>query len=57
MAYNEWFTDVSTSYSQTKLLLQGSRMACIIRLRCLKEHDNVLALSRLPHARTTVEVM
>jgi hypothetical protein len=44
-------------YIKTKLTLQGSWAASIIRLRCLKEHDDVLPLRRLPHVCVATEIM
>jgi hypothetical protein len=44
-------------YIKTKLTLQGSWVASIIRLRCLKEHDDVLPLRRLPHVCTATEIV
>jgi hypothetical protein len=50
MIHNVWFTDVPTPYFRKKLTLQDSQSACIVRLKCLKEPDDMLALRRLPRA-------
>jgi hypothetical protein len=42
--YNASFTGVSILRFETKPTLHGSMAACTIRLRCLKEHDDMLAL-------------
>jgi hypothetical protein len=48
---------MSTPYFWTKLILQGLREDCIVRLNCPKGHDDVLALRRLPCGCATVEVV
>jgi hypothetical protein len=55
--YNVWFIGVPTLYFRTKVTLQGSWEACTLRLKCLKEHNDVLALPRLPRSSTAIDVM
>jgi hypothetical protein len=57
MIYNVRFTSVPTLYFETRLILQGSRVACTVRLRCQKEHGDVLALRLLPLACVAAEDM
>jgi hypothetical protein len=55
--YILWVTGMSTPYFRTKLILQGSQAACIVRLNCSKGHDDVLALRWLPRGGAAVKVM
>jgi hypothetical protein len=52
--YNVWFMSEPTLYFNSKLTLQGSRTACIVSLRCLNEHDDMLAQLLLPRACAAV---
>jgi hypothetical protein len=55
--YNVWVTCVLTPYFSTKLILQDSWAACFVRLNCLKEHDDVLALRWSPRGCAIMEVV
>jgi hypothetical protein len=57
LIYNVWFMSVPTSYFETKIILQGSCTTCIVRLRSLKEHYDMLALRWVRLACTVVEVV